>query len=185
MFYPQAKNDNTYIVPSTVIEIVEQVFYGNSNLVNITLQDNITKIGRQAFALTKINTITLPKTLIDLDLTAFEGCNNLKEIKVEEGNPNYQSIDGNLYAYGTILVKYASGKNEKTFEVPEGVTSLLYWYNSMGNCPTLETVYLPETIEDVSCEFFESCPSLRYNEYQGGYYLGSCLLYTSPSPRDS
>ena len=32
---------------------------------------------------------------------------------------------------------------------------------------------LPETIEDVSCEFFEGCPALKYNEYQGGYYLGS------------
>lgn len=173
MIYPKAKNDNTYIVPSTVVEIANRAFYGNTSLVNITISSNVVGIGEQALAFTKINAITLPKSLINLDLTAFEGCDDLKEIKVEEGNPDYQSIDGNLYAYGTILAKYASGKNEKTFEIPEGVTSLLYWYHSMGNCPTLETVYLPETIENVSCEFFEGCPALKYNEYQGGYYLGS------------
>ena len=46
----------------------------------------------------------------------------MEEFVVNENNPNYKSIDGNLYNKdGTVLLQYAAGKKDEVFVVPEGV----------------------------------------------------------------
>ncbi|MDR0455841.1 MAG: leucine-rich repeat domain-containing protein [Treponema sp.] len=86
----------------TITSIPNEIFYQNNSLVSITLPDNITSIGSQAF---------------------FE-CYNLIEINVANTNTAYCSVDGVVYnKTQTALVAYPPGKTGD-FIVPADITSI-------------------------------------------------------------
>ncbi|MCD8049191.1 MAG: leucine-rich repeat domain-containing protein [Clostridia bacterium] len=47
--YPTKKADTEYVIPNSVTKIYDVAFYGCSNLLNITISDNIKSIGSDAF----------------------------------------------------------------------------------------------------------------------------------------
>ena len=73
----------------------------------------------------RITSITVPTHVDFISPTAFYGCTNLTEIFVVESNLNYKTIDGNLYSKdGKSLIRYATGKKEENFIIPQGVTEI-------------------------------------------------------------
>ena len=69
--------------------------------------------------------VTLSKSVISLGYDPFENCNNLLNIAVDENNPAYTSMDGNLYTKdGTKLIQYSVGKAQTGFTIPESVTQV-------------------------------------------------------------
>lgn len=56
---------------------------------------------------------------------ALSYCQSLTSINVDKDNSKYYSIDGNLFNKDKlILIQYALGKTEKSYIVPNGVTSI-------------------------------------------------------------
>lgn len=124
--------------------------------------------------------ITIPGTVTDI-FGSFEGCRELVSITVDPDNSDYTSIDGNLYTKdGSTLLRYAPGKSELTFEVPESVVSIgPYAFadaplhqitlhddiaelgaGAFAGCKNIQRISLPEDLECIADSLFEYCSGL-------------------------
>lgn len=154
-------NDENIIVPQNVKTIKSYAFCNvNENNKMITLSDGVEEIEAKAFyAVPNVEKIFISSTVKKIDSSAFFlgydnpteqfiGCVSLKEIIVDENNPYFKSIDGNLYSKdGKTLIKYAIGKTDEIFKLPEGVVKT-NGYSSLVNCNKLKKVVLPSTFGD-------------------------------------
>ena len=65
-----------------------------------------------------LSNIIIPASVKVIDRSAFDHCDLLSKIVVDESNDEYKSIDGNLYSKdGKELIRYAPGKQEAAFNV--------------------------------------------------------------------
>ena len=135
-------------------------FDGCVSLQVVEIPDSVISIGERAFVeCTSLKEITIPASLKEIGEFAFHLCKSLERIDVAEDNQNYKSIDGNLYSKdGTTLIKYASGKKDRTFVVPDGVISI--GEQAFVNCKTLTSVTISDTVTDVGWYSFWYCTSL-------------------------
>ena len=70
---------------------------------------------------TRISSVTLPKTMIDIDAKAFNDCSHLIAIYVDAGNPKYSSENGVLFnKKKNYLVSYPAGRTGD-YRIPDGV----------------------------------------------------------------
>lgn len=159
--------DKDIIIPpvspdgETVTGIGQSAFNGNSFVRSIRIPDTVTSIGSLAFynciSLTHIH---LGKGVENISSPAFASSVNLLNITVDEENPYYKSIDGNLYTKnGSSLLQYAVGKTDTSFTVPEHVTSIEDC--AFYKCQSLQYVTLPDCITKVGVRLFEDCENLR------------------------
>lgn len=90
---------------------------------------------------------------------AFVSCLNLTNISVSENNTEYKSIDGNLYsANGKKLIRYAIGKTETTFTIPNGVIFIDDSAFSQSN--NLTEIVIPDSVTSIGEQVFASCDNL-------------------------
>ncbi len=83
----------------------------------------VTEVAERAFEkCSGVRSILIPKTVIRFESGAFSGCGHLTEIRVEEGNPKYKSVNGMLFEKdGKTLVWSPAGK-EGVAWVPASAT---------------------------------------------------------------
>ena len=124
--------------------------------------DLVTGIGYKGFIGDQvIESVHIPATVTDVGGFAFENCQKLHTITVDEANEKYSSIDGNLYKYRETLfqlVNYAIGKTDSHFAVPYGVRSIEYcaFYGSQH----LQSIYLPGTVNYINGYSTLECQNL-------------------------
>lgn len=118
--------------------------------------DSISSIDHHAFSGVLTN-IIIPKTVTDIDLSAFHDCDNLVNIDVSSENNVYASYEGCLYNKNlTTLLFCPQGKDNVTLsdslislgseafyyrtiqsiEIPSGVTSIegdVFWFCHLNN----------------------------------------------------
>lgn len=204
--YAAAKKDEFFEVPDGVTKINGEAFNGAVNLIEIVVSDSVTEYGYELFAtcssletvtlgrgITEIDgrmfgyrnplkTLNISNSISDIDAYTFYSCYNLETINVDENNPYYVSIDGNLYSKDeTVFVRYCGGKTETSFDVPESVTviggcafagsnnltfiSMTDKVTSIGGgafykCDNLVKVDLSENVTVISNGMFRGCQSL-------------------------
>ena len=130
---PSTYND----LPVTRIEDWSWEYYWYSNFTSIWIPDSVSSIG----------------TLV------FTDSINLTEFHVDENNKHFTSIDGNLYSKdGQTLVRYAIGKPEKTFEIPNKVTVIRD--DALAFSPNLTSIIIPNSVTSICDWAFEGCSSL-------------------------
>ena len=98
---------------SGISSIPANAFRECSGLVSISLP-SVDSIGSNAFyGCSTLSSITIPASCTSISLpSAFAGCDNLGEISVSSGNPNYSSSDGCLYnGAKTRLILVPAGKS--------------------------------------------------------------------------
>lgn len=86
----------------------------------------VTEISKDAFTfLYDVTSITISDKILTIDSNAFVSLYNLTGYIVNPNNRAYQSIDGNIYSKdGRTFVKYATGKTEETFKIPDTVITI-------------------------------------------------------------
>ena len=119
--------------------------------------DPVEKIDDEAFSSCyTLTDIYIPKTVTDIGHGVFTGCRSLVSIKVSEDNPNYKSIDGNLYSKdGKVLIQYALGKTEREFTIPSGVTHI--GDNAFSGSNHLKKIVLNDEITQIGSKAFYGC----------------------------
>ena len=133
--YPAGETATSFEIPEHVKRI--HSLMGNNHLEEVIISANVEVI----------------------DTLALYNCENLENIQVSEDNPNYKSLDGNLYTKDmTTLVQYAVGKEELSFSVPESV--IIIGESSIENSK-LEKVILPKGLEIIDVCAFENCVNLK------------------------
>ena len=90
---------------------------------------------------------------------AFINCPALKNFVVDENSECYKAIDGILYSKdGTALIRYPSGRTDKTFVIPDTV-DYIYDYAFEG-AKNLETIVMSDNVKGINSNAFKDCTSL-------------------------
>ena len=177
------KNLRSVIMPN-VTSIGKEAFKGCKKLKSITLPNSLTTLDNRAFfdcpqieyinvptAMTKIvqNTFFyfknvrrfhIHKWITNIQEGSFSACANVEEFSVDEDNPYYKAIDGNLYTKdGKNLIAYASGKKDAHFDVPQEVEHILG--SAFGSSPNLKSVTMHEGVSSIGVFAFGFCKSLE------------------------
>lgn len=106
-----------------------------------------------------VEKISIASTIELIEEGAFWGCSVLKEICVDENNKKYKTIDGNLYSKdGKILIKYAGGKEENGFIVPNRVTHINNY--AFEDADHLTRISIGDNVVSIGEQAFSSCRNL-------------------------
>lgn len=126
---------------------------------HMEIESGIKKIEGEAFINCKgIQEIYVPQSVISIKTNAFQ-MKSIKNIRVDKDNEYYKDIDGNLYTKdGSVLIKYAIGKEDSIFYVPNGVKRIDDW--AFEECRNLKTVVLPKGIMEIGMGAFCKCVNL-------------------------
>ena len=166
--YAFGKTENTFIIP-----------------------EGVTNIGIAAFAYcSNIKNIIIPASVTSIDSAAIILCIGLTSITVDSENPNYKSINGNLYTKdGKTLLQYAIGKTDTSFTIPDGVINIDY--AAFGGCTNLTSVTIPDSVTNIGYGAFIQCTGLTSitlgNNIStiGAYAFDGCINLTSVTIPDS
>lgn len=148
------KAKDKYITDCLVHEntklIYYQAFNNCSNLLSVTIGDNIVQVGN----------------------SAFSGCENLTDVYITDIENwckiGFNSSSSNPLHNGAKL--YLDGQLSENITIPESITEIKN--NAFYGC-SLKNINLPNNIEEVSASAFTNCNNLHYNEYDNAYYLGN------------
>ena len=147
-------------IPDGVTAIPDDAFYGYSGLTSVTIGNSVTTIGDQAFSnCDGLTSVTIPDSVTTIGEFAFGFCTSLTSISVDENNPNYKSIDGNLYSKdGKTLIQYAIGKTATSFAIPDSVTYIDPY--AVSNCTSLTSITIPDSVTTIGDGAFNGCTCL-------------------------
>ena len=148
------------IMPDGVITIGYCAFNYCKSLTNIEIPSGVESIDWCVFNnCSSLTYLFIPDSVIYIGDYVFEGCTSLSGIYVSKQNENYMDIDGNLYTKdGKELIKYASGKEDTTFVIPKGVSTILR--SAVAFSKSLVFVEIPESLTNIHQQAFEGCTSL-------------------------
>ena len=85
LFYPRARADTSYTVPSGTTTIYRYSFYYVTNLQSISLPAGLTDIGVQAFLGSGLTSLVCPSSLLTIAGAAFSACQNMTSVTLNEG----------------------------------------------------------------------------------------------------
>ena len=147
-----------------VLAIGEFAFRDNTVITKVTLPKTLTSIEKFAFdGCTSIKSIIIPDNVTKIGSYAFSDCNSLEEIVLpfvgnsSTGEGATSNYDKN---FGFI---FGSGSNSY---VPESlkkatVTKGRVAAGSFRGCSSLETIILPDGLQEIGDRTFQSCTSLK------------------------
>lgn len=155
LLYPAAKDGDSFEIPGSVKSVGLYAFDYNQNLKMLTIPASVETLGG-----------TKP----------FTGAISLTEICVDKENRKYSSIDGNIYSKdGTKLIKYAMGKADGEFTIPNHVTSIES--RAFQNCNNLKKITVLDSVISIGADAFDT--SIGICAYQGSaayeYAIGNGL----------
>lgn len=153
-------------LPNSLDEIGEDAFYSCNQLTQITLPDGLEYIGESAFCnCRKLESVRIPKTVKNIGYYAFDCYNyyqenyGIKSIEVDPENKVYASENGVLFDKAmTELIKYPSGKKDKSYAVPEGVVTISD--RAFNYCPEISSVTLTQSVAYIGSYAFYECGKL-------------------------
>lgn len=159
-----------------------------SYLSDLVIPEGVISMG--GYALPRLKTLSIPASMEYIDSLAFFDCRVPSEITVAEGNPNYKSVDGSLFSRdGTRLIKYACGKEEESYTIPEG--TVVIEHDAFAYAKHLTEVTLPDSVEELCDSAFIHCESLGIIRFGSGLKtigsqsFGFCMALTEITIPDS
>ena len=167
------------IIPDGVVCIDSKAFWYCDSLKSIIIPKSVESINDDAFG-SSFESITVMSNKVSLNYYTFHGF-NLKEIVINEDNPNYCSVDGVLYNKEKtklikcprkkksinilnttqVIGKYAfSGCSElSNIIIPNNVTNIEE--AAFSNCEGLTAINIPNGVKTIGNVAFESCDKLQ------------------------
>ena len=142
----------TVTIPDTVTKIENGAFSGCIGLTDVKLPKNLKTLGKDAFnGCTGLTSVLIPKTVknthsyYDGIYSPFRGCNNLQEIKFEDG----------MTRIPNSILCFCAAKLD--IVIPSSVTEI-------GECAFLNsglvTVTIPDTVTKIENGAFSGCIGL-------------------------
>lgn len=132
-------------------------YYGCRNLKVINGYENVTDIGRQAFAFTGITQFEIGENLASVGANAFIGCYDLEKFIVDENNSSFTENQGGLYSK-QLDTLYSVASVLKEVQLPEQLKTVKEgaFYGS-----SVMELTLPDTFEQFEKGALKNANSLK------------------------
>lgn len=181
----EEKNDSfRYEVYEDYTIITE--YFGEDNRVNIPSRlggKSVKGIGENAIGLSvlAIDIVDIPKSVVYIAPSAFEGCTTTTIYTVAESNPVYKSVDGVIYSKdGKSLLHYPSGRLEESIVVADGIETIGGY--AFANNEDVVTITLPTSVKTIEEHAFDGCDKLnKLNFPEGITEIGAYACYECSS----
>ncbi len=189
-------------LPDSIKEIEWLAFSGvKDSIKEFYLPKSLEKIAPFAFDHLNVDKLYIPKNVIDFSSVAFK---NVKEFIVDEDNPEYTSVDGNLYSKDLKTLIRLGKTNNKILDV-KTIAYGSFWNTHSDkielpkSVKTIEekafidakikTLIIPESVEliDTNAFNFLKCKEIITDNknievkdggvYSGNPFVGKCLIY--------
>ena len=169
--YAIGKNQNDFVIPNSVTNIIGYAFCGCSSLTSITIPDGVTYIGYKAFYdCSSLTGITIPDSVTSIDYEAFRGCSSLTSITIPDsvtsigidafyGTAYYN--DKNNWDNGLLYINNYLIKAKYDIEncsIKDGTK--LIADSTFEGCSSLTSVTIPDSVMNISTSAFAGCSSL-------------------------
>ena len=148
-------------IPTTVTEIGESAFCECASLVSVTLSDSVVSIGDRAFqGCISLVSVSIGSGVNSIGKSVFYSCDKLENIFVSEENGVYKDVSGNLYTKdGKVLIQYAEGKRETSFEIPNGTEKIAD--EAFLNAINLTSITVADSVKEIGEYAFSNCAELK------------------------
>ena len=120
------------------------------DMVEFHVPDGVERISSESFNVIRgIETVYIPASVTNIPEGTFFSTFDLKEIVVDDANPNYKSENGLLLSKdGTLLLAWPDGIEANELVIPEGVERIGE-YLFYGRLDGPYTVMLPESVREI------------------------------------
>ena len=144
-----------------ITTIKQYAFVYCYQLVSVILPPTITTLSNNAFGVTKIKSIFLPKTVSSINDGPFNQCTELNSIEVEEGNSNFISENNCIFSPDYhILYRACSNITFSFLKKYLDKITILEQYCFSGTF--LERFIANDLITNITKYSFHGCNSLTY-----------------------
>ncbi|MEY8516607.1 leucine-rich repeat domain-containing protein [Lachnospiraceae bacterium 29-84] len=136
-------------------------YTGNNEEVEIPSDidgEKVVRIGYRAFSdCSRLKGVTISNSVTSISYGAFLGCSGLENIKVEEGNPKYDSRD----SCNAIVERESEALvlGCKNTVIPNSVTSIRKY--AFFDCSGLTGITIPTHVISIEYEAFSGCSGLE------------------------
>ena len=162
---------NKLELPANLKVLEDYAFGGISRLTAVTINTAIKEIdySNQAFTSTSgtvsITTVELGPEVPEFDIAGVFGSANLRDVIVDENNPNFESIDGVLFnSDGTRILYYPNGRTG-AYTLPDTVTGIGGGVFS-GNT-NLTGITIGHNVTSIGEGAFNGCTQLGFVSFTG------------------
>lgn len=160
------KDIQKIVIEDGVTSIGDHAFCSLVNLTDISIPESVTSIGDISFSNVGLTEIHIPSKVNDLQRSIF-GNNKTLKIIISEDSLYYTTIDDVIYSKDmSELVIYPDWKEDKSFTVPDGVTTLkdsCFFSNGY-----LQELILSDTVTDVGKCSISFCINLKSLKLSSG-----------------
>ena len=138
--------------------------------------EGVVIIGKHTFFLCdRLERIILPSTLEKMENNPFSGCSKLELIN---NSKTYYIKDDVIYnGFRNSVVGVLNKIKCKRLELIEGIKTINR--NSFWNCCGIETIVLPESLEDVGYNPFVGCSNIHFESKTPYYKVVDDVLYNA------
>ena len=158
-WHSYASEIETVVIEEGVASIGEYAFYECTSLTSVLIPSSVGSIGDDSFCgCASLTSIDIPASLTDFNPRAFSNCANLMAINIASDNPEYKTVDGNVYSKsGNSLVRLAPGKS--SFDITSDVEHIGDY--AAYECPNLTSLTIPANVQEISTGAFCNCWGLQ------------------------
>lgn len=137
--------------------VADYAFIGAAGLREVNGLENVTSVGKYAFAYTGLRTFAVAPTLTAIGEGAFTGCGSLLEFTMEGSSTAFSVHEDCLYnGNGTTLLAVPSAKTAVSF--PDTIETIESYAFSAS---MVEEVVIPASVQSIGFAAFSNCASIR------------------------
>ena len=174
-FYPLAKPNTSYTIPSTVKEIAAKAFQGAAKLTSLVIPTSVEKIQEQAFRQNyKLASVKFcePSKITNLSAYSFWQCPSLTEVTLPSSITEIGKVFLQCENLETVNVPadaklktikedaFATNKKLKNFNFQGNCNLEAIEANAFANAESLESFNFPKTVTKIERNAFTGCTNM-------------------------
>ena len=171
MLYLNGELITNLVIPEGTTTIGKYAFYGNGNIVSVTIADSVKSIQSRAFdTCYNVRDLIIGNGVETIGDYAFYNCGNIKSLTIPD---SVTAIGESAFKYCPKLTNVTIGKNVTTIgykafsscsgltsiTIPDGVTTICG--SAFSYCSGLANITIPKSVNAIHSGAFEACYALK------------------------